>query len=129
MRRIGVIFGLAMLVNVVLYAMGYAQEAPAPAGQWWRPLVDMGLNSLLPALWAAVGPTIVALITAGANSLAVYVPRSVQIVLSGAITAFLAGITGDPSIGAVGQAGLAGISGQVLAATKPETLLTSERPH
>lgn len=123
--RFTMIFAIAFGCNLTLYSFGFAQDAPAPHTAWWAPLTNMLLVSVLPALWAAVGPLCTAWITRQVNKVSVYVPRPVQVVLSAGITATLAGITGDPS--GIVQAGLQGATGQVLAATDPETLLTTPK--
>lgn len=126
-RLFAMMFLVALSINLMLFSMGYAQDATPAAAPWWKAFVDMALVSLLPALWAAVGPTVTAVITKGVNTFAgTYVPRPAQVVLSGLITATLAGLSGDPA--GMAQAAVQGASGQVLAATKPETLLTSARP-
>ena len=117
------VFVWALAVNLILSTLGYAED-PAPPRSMATQLLDMVLLSVLPALWAAVGPMATAAITKGVNQLGAYVPRPVQVVLSSVITAVLAGLTGD----AVGAAAGAGAAGQILAATKPETLLTTPKP-
>lgn len=118
------VFVIALVCNL---GVSFAQESTPPATPWWKMLLDMAVLSVLPALWAAVGPTATAFITKGVNSLSsTYVPRSVQVVLSGMITATLAGLSGDPS--GVVQAAVEGASGQILAATPPHVLLTEAPP-
>lgn len=116
------IFAVACVLNLALYTLGFAQDANAPGQPWYKPLVSMLFMSVLPALWAAIGPLATSWITKQVNKVSVYVPRPVQVVVSAVVTAGLAGLTGDPS--GVVQAGVMGASGQILAATDPATLRT-----
>jgi len=127
MRRIGVLCAVVFAMTFLVRAV-WAQEAmlsPAPSDPWSM-LMEMALKSMIPAIWVAVGPLAVAAITKGVNGLAgAYVPRSVQVILSGLVTAVAAGLAGDAS--GVAQAVGTGMGSQMLAATRPETLLTSAR--
>jgi hypothetical protein len=121
-------FLVAVLCNVTAVALAYAQERPiaAPDTPWYVALWQMALVSLVPALWAAIGPLATAAITKAVNTFAhAYVPRPVQVILSACVAAIGAGLVGDPA-GLV-EAALEGGTGQVLAATRPHTLLTDER--
>lgn len=127
LKRIGIlfscIFAAVFIINLALATLGFAQEAAAPAAApLWKALLDMAIKSLVPALWVAIGPGFVVVVTAAVNKFAqAYVPREIQVVLAGLITATLAGLTGgDPAAGMV-----QGVSAQTLAATHPDTLLTS----
>ncbi len=126
-RLFTVIFAVALLVNVVAYALGYAQAGSVdPAAPWYRALWQMALVSLLPALWSAVGPLATAGITKFVNASAqTYVPRPVQVILSACVAAIGAGLTGDPA--GLAEAAIEGGTGQVLASTHPSTLLTDPR--
>ena len=116
---------VALVLNLVLWSVGYAQEsASGPVSDpLWKVMLTMAMTSLLPPLWAAIGPVMTAWITKQVNKASLYVPRPVQVAVSALVTAALAGISGDPV--AMAQAGMAGATGQVLAATNPETLRTS----
>jgi len=113
-----------MAVGAVLYAgLAFAQEAAVSAEPSWKPLLDMAIKSLVPALWMAVGPVAVAAITKQVNKYTMaYVPRELQVVLSGLIGAVGAGLTGSPEMAVTGMVG--GASAQVYAATPPAKLLT-----
>ena len=114
---------------LVQMGLALAQEAAVtPAAEpAWKQLLTMALNSLVPAVWVAVGPMAVAAVTGLVNaSSKKYVPRPVQVVLSGLLTAVVAGLSGD--VVTAGQAVGLGVGSQILAATKPETLLTSAKP-
>lgn len=119
--------GLAVvgMVMMLLPLLLFAQEATiAPVAEpSWKPLLDMAIKSLIPALWMAVGPIAVAGITKAVNSLTTaYVPRPLQVVLSAIVAAVGAGLSGDPSVAITGA--VSGGIGQVLAATNPATLRT-----
>lgn len=128
LRLFAMVFVIAFVVNVVAYATGYAQTpAAAPSAPWYKALIDMALISLVPALWSAIGPIVVSWITKAVNSATTaYVPRPVQVILSALVTAIGAGLVGDPT--GVATAAVAGATGQVLAATNPESLRTSAPP-
>lgn len=113
---------------LVHLGVALAQDAPAAAAEpAWKQLLTMAISSLVPAIWVAVGPMAVAAVTKGVNMIAgSYVPRPLQVVLSGLFTAIVAGLSGDVSM--IAQAAGTGVGSQILAATKPETLLTSGRP-
>lgn len=113
----------AFLLNLMLFSFGYAQEVPVPTDPWWKAMLTMAMTSVLPALWAPVGPLVTAWVTKQVNKVSVYIPRSVQVVMSAIVTAALAGLTGDMTVAA--QAGAAGAAGQILAATPPEALRTT----
>lgn len=121
----GIVFVAMMLLRCALvFAQGV--DDPEVTGPMWKPLLDMALKSLVPALWVAIGPVMVAAITKGVNRVStVYVPRPVQVVLSGLFTAIVAGLTGDAT--AAMQAVGTGMGAQVLAATPPNALLTEKR--
>ncbi len=124
-HTVGVMFTVFFSLSMIFTLAGFAQEAPAAEPvAWWKPLLDMGLNSLLPALWAAVGPVCVAFVTKGVNQLNTRVPRPIQVILSSVIAAVGAGLSGD--IAGAGVAAIGGGAAQVYAATKPETLLTTK---
>ena len=120
------VFSVTLLIKTGLALAQEATIAPAvePA---WKQLLTMALNSLVPAVWVAVGPMAVAAITGLVNASAKkYVPRPVQVVLSGIMTAVVAGLSGD--VVSASQAVGMGMGAQVLAATNPDTLLTSKKP-
>lgn len=128
-RLLGVMAMVWACVFLVQLGMAVAQDAstisPEPA---WKQILNMAISSLVPTIWVAVGPMMVAAITKGVNMVAgSYVPRPIQVVLSGLFTAIVAGLSGDPSM--IAQAAGTGVGSQILAATKPETLLTSGRPN
>lgn len=123
LRLFTTIFAVAFILNLALYATGYAQESVMEPAPWWKPLLNMLFLSVLPALWSAIGPLTTAWITKQVNRVSVYVPRPAQVAISAVVTAALAGLTGDPA-GLV-EAGIEGATGQVLAATDPETLRTT----
>lgn len=119
--------GLAVvgMVMAMLPLLLFAQEATiAPVAEpSWKPLLDMAIKSLIPALWIAVGPVVVAGITSGVNKYAkAYVPRPIQVALSAMVAAVGAGLSGDMSVAITGAA--SGAIGQTLAATNPATLKT-----
>lgn len=131
MKRIAKLFGaivaLVFVVNLLFafVPMVFAQDATPPAEpvSIWKAVLDMAMKSLVPALWVALGPLAVAGITKGINKVSTaYVPRPIQMILAALVGAVGTGLTGDPSLVATS------VTGQVLAATKPETLLTSARP-
>lgn len=115
-----VIMGCGMAMN--LWDLAHAQEAGQQGaldfGVLWRVVTP----SVLQALWVAGGPMLTALLTAAVNRFAgLYVPRAVQVVLSGVLTAVAAGLTGTVEA----SAGFGdGVVGQLLAATNPKTLRT-----
>jgi len=92
-------------------------------------MLETLLHSTLPAIWVAIGPSLVALITKGVNMASTaYVPRWLQGILAAVIGAIFAGVTGeaagvDPASATV-LGGVSGAVGQTLAAIKPATLLT-----
>lgn len=119
-RLFSFVFVTMLVLNLAISV--YAQEpSPVEAQSWWKPLLDMAIKTLLPALWLAVGPMTVALVTAGLNKFSVYVPREVQVILSAILTASAAAFTGGDVSGMAAE----GAAAQMLAATKPETLRTS----
>lgn len=95
----------------------------------WKDILTM----LIPVLWGAIGPVVIAAITKFVNrGLGVYVPRPLQVILSSIMGAVVAGLTGDVS-GSAGPASIAasaaaGGTSQVYAQTRPETLRASQPP-
>lgn len=125
MTRCGILSLLVFVVLCVFHAalavVAAAQDATAAPVLDWKAILDMVLKAVVPAVWVAFGPIAVAFITKGVNKVAVaYVPRQVQVVLSGLLTAGLAGLTGGDMASGLVQGGLS----QTLAATNPSTLLT-----
>lgn len=128
-----IVIALMLMVSV---RIAWAQEGPviadAPDAIKFdlKGILGLVVHTLLPAITIAFGPIAVAFITKGSNSLASkYIPREVQVMLSGVLTAALAGLTGDVSGAAtavvtVGSGLGAGLVTQTLAATQPSTLLT-----
>lgn len=114
--------------------MGFAQELPspvpsvisAPADAWYKPLLQMLMFTVLPAFWSAIGPVATGWITKQANKLQMFVPRELQVIVSGALMAAVAGFTGDPTL--IMQAAGGGAAGQIIAATNPATLRTEAAP-
>lgn len=93
-------------------------------------ITDLLVAVVLPALWTAGGPVVTAAITAWVNAIPkAYVPRPVQVIISGLFTAVLAGMTGGlEGLGMSTSAGLGlavGLGTQTFAALQPRTLLTS----
>lgn len=124
-RMLFMVFAVSFLVNAVLFSLGYAQEGvtavePSPL---WKTMMMMAMTSLLPPLWAAIGPVATAWITAQVNKFGRYVPRPMQVVISGLLTTAAAALSGDPL--QMAQAAMAGATGQILAATDPATLRTT----
>lgn len=61
-------------------------------------ILDIVVNSLLPLIWASVGPAASVAITASVNSvIGAYVPRPVQLILAAVAGAITAGLTGLPA--------------------------------
>lgn len=121
--------GLILMMLVCSQMVAWAEEPPGAATGELNNLLTL----LLPALWGAVGPLVMAAITRVVNgAFRAYVPRSLQVIVSSLLGAIVAGLTGDPSSAAglasvIGSAVTGGAS-QVYAATKPETLRTSAPP-
>lgn len=125
LKRLGLWSACSTFLILTLWSLAHAQEAPTPPAFDLKGLLDAAVHTLLPALWLAVGPMTVAAITAGVNSLSKqYVPRAIQVILSSVVTAVAVGLTGGEAF----QGLVAGAGAQALAATKPETLLTSKKP-
>jgi len=90
------------------------------------------LHSILPPIWVALGPLLTAGITKLVNKVATtFVPRFVQTIISGVLMAAVAGLTGDmagvDTTIALSLGGVSGVTGQILAATSPKTLLTEAK--
>ena len=96
-------------------------------------ILNMLLTALLPALWTASGPVVTTAITAWTNSVVgKYVPRPVQVILSGVLTSVVAGLTGS-MIGldqnmAAGTGLAIGLGAQTFASLHPDTMLSSPPP-
>jgi hypothetical protein len=93
-------------------------------------LLNVFISLIIPAVWASVGPVVTAAITAWVNSIPkAYVPRPVQVIVSGLLTAVVAGLTAGAEGMAPGTAAAGGLAlgmvTQTLAALQPKTLLTS----
>lgn len=113
---------VAIIVSVAVKA--YAQGSVVVPDQGFD--AKSLFNTLIPVLWASIGPLVIALITKTVNGVSgKYVPRSVQVILSSVLGAIGAGL-GDGGVTMAATA-VAGGASQVYAATKPETLHTSER--
>jgi len=118
MKRAFWFMGAMILVAVAAQAQ---TAEPAPTYDL-KGLIDMAVKTLIPSLWLAVGPIAVAGITKLVNSMSTaYVPRPIQVILSGIVSAIGAGLSGDISP-VTGMA--SGAIAQVYAATAPKTLLT-----
>ncbi len=118
--------GLAMLVAIVfgLTARAYAQGATLTAS----PAFDYKamLTMIVPAIWASVGPLVIAAITKGMNGLGQYVPRPLQVILS-AVFGAMGGALADGGVTAAVTAAT-GIASQAYAQAPPAALLTEKKP-
>jgi len=114
---VGLVFGLSL--------KAYAQGAPLepPNGLDARSI----LHTLIPVLWASMGPLVMAALTKGVNQVSGrYVPRSLQVILSGLLGAIGAGFADGGAT--VAATAIAGGATQVYAGVAPETLRTSSTP-
>lgn len=81
-------------------------------------ILDILINSLLPLIWASIGPVVSVAVTASVNSVVgTYVPRPVQLILAAIAGAVTAGLTGstegiDPNV-AAGMGGAASFGTQL----------------
>lgn len=130
------------LIVVTVYSMGMvliASAQPAPVqggtaqGNMIQTLLGMVTTMLIPALWVSFGPVATKAITLIVNSWTkAYVPRQVQVPLSGILGAIMAGLTGDaagvdPNVAAsIGTA--MGLGAQIFASTHPDTMTASAPP-
>ena len=87
------------------------------------------LSLILPILWSTAGPALVVMLTATANNLAkLYIPRAIQIVLSGMLGAIVAGLTGDGESVNAAAVGLAnGLAVQSALSMSPSKFLASAK--
>ena len=145
--RLGVVTMVLMMFMVALAAaavVAYAvtahgAEIVGASGETQGPLIPEGfqwqviLQGLIPAVWGAAGPLVMAWVTAQVNHYAgQYVPRVVQVIMSSVLGATAAALAGDvgttvTNVAMAGSAVTGGVS-QVYAATKPEVLNTSDKP-
>lgn len=136
----GIAFNVGMAVCVAIISVGlflwsvraFGQQEIAPPA---TPIISAGpiydvrdmnwremIPAMLPALWACLAPVVIAMITKGVNQFAnAYVPRSIQVMLSGILGA-IAATLGDASAGATAMAGMAT---QTYAAVNPDKFLTT----
>lgn len=127
MMRCKMMMGFTVMLGMIQMGMlAYAQDSAPVAESPWQAVMDMALKSLVPALWIALGPILVAGLTKVTNKYVnAYVPRPLQVILSALIGAIGAGLTGDTSSAVVGLAG--GATAQVYAAAQPSSLLTEAK--
>lgn len=95
-----------------------------PASEFdWKGL----LGTLFPALWACMGPLVMAFVTKNVNWFAgAYIPRPMQAALSAILGAASASMMDGGTT--VAMTAMAGVATQVYAGANPEKLLTTARP-
>lgn len=115
--------GTAEVVSAAPMATTKA-TAPRPVFEFdWKGL----LASLFPALWACMGPLVMAFVTKNVNWFAgTYVPRPMQAALSAILGAASASMMDGGTT--VAMTAMAGVATQVYAGANPEKLLTTARP-
>lgn len=91
-------------------------------------LMQSLLTTLIPAIWGAVGPMVMAALTKLINeSVKTHVPRSLQIILSSVLGGIAASM-GDAGTVATAATSLAGAVSQAYAGAQPNSLLTGPAP-
>ena len=91
----------------------------------WKATLLQGSSVLVPLLWSQFGPLVIRMLTGVVNKVTTaYVPRELQVVLSGLLGAVLAGLSGDP-VPVMAVAGGAGIVSQLYTMADPKVMKTS----
>lgn len=127
-KRFLILFPVLMLCSVllqtVLVAVGWAQEAPAEASKW-QPVIDLALKTVLPALTLAVMPYLIKGMTWAMNTyVKAYVPRELQAVIAGLLNAVVAILSGGDPVRAFAE----GSTVQGYVAKAPEAMLATPHP-
>jgi len=117
--------GVAFIVGALVTLAASASAADAAKSEAFD--VKNLLVVLIPSLWASMGPVIMAMLTKVVNStVGTYVPRPLQVIVSSILGGLAASIADGGAT--VAATALAGGASQVYAATKPSSLLTTEKP-
>lgn len=117
---------LAIVVALIVWSSmtAYAQTGVIKSDPGFD--VKGVMNTLIPVLWASIGPMVIAFLTKSVNSLSgQYVPRPLQVILSSILGALGAGLA-DGGITAAATA-VAGGASQLYAGADPEALRTSQK--
>lgn len=86
------------------------------------------LTTLIPAIWGAVGPIVMATLTKFINeSVRAHVPRTLQVILSSVLGGIAASL-GDAGTVATAATSLAGAVSQAYAGAQPNSLRTGPSP-
>lgn len=90
----------------------------------WKDTLLQGSSVLVPLLWSQVGPLVIRGITSMANKANTFIPREWQAIVSAAIGAVLAGLSGD-SAAVMAVAAGSGVVSQLYTMADPKAMKTS----